>query len=196
MSRLSMALSCLLSLIAWVPLYSQGPVACCPWETGSVCRPRNWNERWSAFWYDVQLQRRRVAEWPGPFLESDRNAVRAPFQQMTENGWQQQNTFDDRLFDADQKTLNPAGQHKLRYTITQLPPHRRTIFILEGASQEITEARIASVSAQMSLILENQPPYPVFVTSTAPRGMSGWELGDRRRACSANSGLLPPKEDE
>lgn len=196
MSRLSIALSCLLSLVTAVPLYSQGTADCCPWERERVCRPRTWNQRWSAFWYDVELQRRRVAEWPRPFLEPDREAVRDPFRQMTEMGWQQQNTFDDRLFDADQKTLNSAGQHKLRYTITQLPPHRRLIFILEGSSQHITDARIASVYEQMSLILEDQPAYPVFVTSTAPRRISGGSPDAGRPGISANRGLLSPEEDE
>jgi len=194
--RLPIALSCLLSLAIVVPLYGQHPAAPCPWESERACRPRTWNQRWSAFWYDVELQRRRVAEWPRPFLEPDREAVRETFRHMTESGWQQQNTFGDPLFATDQKTLNLAGQHQLRYTITQLPPHRRMVFVLEGATREITEARVASVYEHMSEVLQERPPYPVFVTSTAPRGMRWEPAADRTSDSSANPRLLPPEEDE
>ena len=82
--------------------------------------------------------------WPEPFLQADRQATMAPFAIQTANGWRRQNLISDYHFqDSEQLTL--AGEIKLRYILTQMPPGRRTVFVQQGTSAEVTQGRLAAV---------------------------------------------------
>jgi hypothetical protein len=187
--------SCLLLLITAAPVLGQTWDQPCSAEAEIYCHPRpTWKQRWDAFWQDFELQRSRVAHWPDPFLLPDRELVREPLRQMAENGWKEQNTFSHYLFSEGKTELNYAGHQKLRRTLTQLPPHRRTIFVLEGATPDITAGRVASIYRHMAEISRGGPPYPVFTTSIPPRGMHG-SLVSPGREVFASPSSLPVRED-
>jgi len=129
---------------------------------------------WHKFWGQVDLHRKRVNVWPEPFVGHDRELVRGPFRQMADNGWKTQNTFSDYLFDPGSNELNSAGQAKLAYILTQTPPHRRQVYVLEGATQEYTAARVTSMYRSMAQIAPDSGPCAVMTTKIAPRGGDGW----------------------
>jgi len=107
---------------------------------------------------------------------------------MADNGWKLQNTLSDHLFDPEKHELSYAGQLKLRWILTQIPPHRRQIYVLETHQRKDTATRVASVYEHMAEIA----PYsacPVFVTQIAPRGGDGSYLDDIDQTYRAN---LPP----
>ena len=93
----------------------------------------------------VEMHRRRVSTWPDGFVVQDRESVRAPFRTMADNGWKLQNTLPNDLFEPDTQQLTYAGRLKLRWLLTQIPPHRRQVYVLEGETLEATSARVASV---------------------------------------------------
>ena len=175
---------CLLLVIRAAPLWAQSWEDCAL-RAGPHMRP-TWKHRWDAFWADFELQRSRVAHWPEPFLLPDRETVRQPLRQMVENGWKEQNTFSHYLFTDGKTELNYAGQQQLRRTLTQMPPHRRVVFVLEGSTPDITAGRVASIYRHMAHISRGEPPYPVFTTAIPPRGLSG------AMAAPVREGRVPP----
>lgn len=153
--------------------FAQPPDEYCATEFDACQSRPTWKQRWNAYWHEFEMHRFRVNHWPDPFLLPDRELVREPLRQMADNGWKEQNTFSEQLFADGGADLNYAGHEKLRLTLTQMPPHRRVIFVLEGRNPEITAARVAAVYRHMAEIAPATQPYPVFTTAIVPRGMSG-----------------------
>ena len=145
-----------------VELWSDQPAA--------MAHKENW---WHDFWAEVDLHRRRVNVWPEPFALQDRELVRDPFRIMADNGWKLQNTFGDHLFEPETHELTYAGQMKLRWIFTQLPPHRRQIFVVEGDAQPATATRVASVYKNMAKIAPEAASCPVQTTKIKPPGGDG-----------------------
>ena len=150
-----------------------------------------WSARWHAFWSEVELHRRRVNVWPDPFVLPDRELVRTPFRMMADNGWRLQTTLSDHLFTEDTNELTYAGQLKLHWIVTQIPPHRRRIYVQEGHTREETGTRVASVYKHLADICPQGIPCPVYVTQIAPRGADGAYLNDLDKAYKA--GLPAPR---
>ena len=140
------------------------------------------------WWHDLcskfDMHRSRVNAWPHPFAMEDRELVRTPFRTMADNGWKLQNTLSDHLFTAEENELTYAGQLKLRWILTQTPPHRRQVYIKEAHKRDDTANRIASVYENIAEIA----PYaacPVFVTQIGPRGGDGSYLNAMDQAYKA-----------
>ncbi len=108
--------------------------------------------------------------WPKPFDCPDRQAVRAPFAQMIENGWMAQNTLGQHHFEQGTGRLTESGRLKVRWIATQVPQHRRCVLVEEGASEEETAARLQAVQEVLSRlagsdqlpVMTTQRPAPVF----------------------------------
>ncbi len=160
-----------LTLAVYVPVAAQDGPKPLPSTSETPVSVENW---WHKFWGQVDLHRKRVNVWPDPFVGHDRELVRGPFRQMADNGWKTQNTFSDYLFDPGSNELNNAGQAKLAYILTQTPPHRRQVYVLEGATQEDTAARVTSMYRSMAQIAPDMSPCAVTTTKIAPRGGDGW----------------------
>jgi hypothetical protein len=113
--------------------------------------------------------------WPEPFLQADRAATIAPFGVMVANGWRRQNLISDYHFDEEKHQLSLAGETKLRFILTQMPPSRRTIFVQQGLTQEETALRMNAVNNAAVKIL---PPgvMPNVVESDLPN--DGWPADD------------------
>jgi hypothetical protein len=167
------------------PVQASEPAAVAP--EGAT---KTWRQRWDEFSADFQLNCARSNAWPEPFQLPDRELVRSPFRTMVDNGWREQNTFGDFLFADEQGELNLAGREKLRSILTQLPPHRRQIFVVEARRAEQTAARVASVHQQIAELSPDQT-VPVFLTRLQPRyGEGGYQNGVNR---SYDSSLPEPR---
>ncbi len=153
-----------------------------PWHVQEPCadeEPRNGLvDRWISYWQGVELQRRRVNAWPDPWLIPDRQLVRTPFKMMADNGWKLQTTLREDLFSAEENELTYAGHLKLRWILTQIPPHRRRIYVVEGRTREDTGTRVASVYKHLADIAPSGIPCPVLVTQISPRGGDGEYLNN------------------
>ncbi len=161
----------LLTLAVSVPVAAQEIPDVKPPATDGYPAADSW---WQRLRTQVDLHRKRVNVWPEPFVSHDRELVRGPFRQMADNGWKTQNTFSDYLFDPGSNELTGAGQAKLNYIMTQTPPHRRQVYVLEGATQEETAARVASVYRYLAWYAPDASPCAVMTTKIAPRGGEGW----------------------
>jgi hypothetical protein len=118
---------------------------------------------------------RRNEMWPEPFLQADRNATMAPFAIQTANGWRRQNLISDYHFQEATNQLTLAGETKLRFILTQMPPSRRTVFVQQGLSTEVTDARMHSVQRVSSRIVPEGMVANV-VESNLPN--EGWPAAD------------------
>ena len=148
---------------------------------------------WAEFWERVHLDWHRVNAWPEPFLHADRDLVRQPLIAMTDNGWRMQNTLSDHLFDAESSNLTQAGTLKVRWIVTQAPPHRRTVFVLRGATPDATLARVDAVQEAITKLVPQGNRPEVLLTDVIPVGGSGdyFDSVDRQLKDSIPAPRLP-----
>ena len=149
-------------------------------EAGAEASGGRWHDlsqQWHEFVSRMKMHYARSNAWPEPFEGPDREAVRSPFRMMADNGWREQNTFGEFLF-SETNELNPAGRDKLKSILTQLPPHRRQIFIVEAERPEQMAVRVASVYDYMAHVSPGCEPYPVYTTRLIPPYGSGRYLND------------------
>ncbi len=135
------------------------------WQTTKV--------KWHAFWDRVHVDWHRNNAWPEPFSQIDERATRTPLAIMADNGWKLQNTIPNELFDAETQELTRAGERKVRWILTQMPMHRRSLFVLRGETPEVTETRINSVEKSAEAVLGEPGLALIAVTDIVPRGGSG-----------------------
>ncbi|MEX0678216.1 MAG: hypothetical protein WD063_14140 [Pirellulales bacterium] len=136
----------------------------------------------------------RNSMWPEPFLQADRNAVMCPFAIQTANGWRRQNLLSDYHFNEATNQLTLAGESKLRYVLTQMPPTRRTVFVQQGLSTDVTEGRMHAVERSAEGIVPTGMVANV-VESNLPN--EGWPAADidavtRKFIATTPDPRLPP----
>jgi hypothetical protein len=123
------------------------------------------------FWDGRHVEYKRNNDWPQPFIQADREAALLPFSIMEANGWRRANLLSDYHFREDSNQLNQAGELKLRYILTQMPPQRRTVFVPRGLTPEVTAARIEKAHRSAARML-GSGLYPEIVESDLPN--DGW----------------------
>ncbi|MCA9120495.1 MAG: hypothetical protein H6822_14310 [Planctomycetaceae bacterium] len=128
---------------------------------------------WDEFWARVHLDFHRMNCWPEPFLHADKDLVRQPMLAMTDSGWRMQNTLSDHLFDVETHSLTQAGALKVRWIVTQAPPHRRTVFVLRGATPDATLSRVEAVQEAITQLVPQGARPEVLLTDVIPVGGSG-----------------------
>ncbi|MDA1049657.1 MAG: hypothetical protein O3C40_04135 [Planctomycetota bacterium] len=128
---------------------------------------------WTEFWDRVHLDWHRMNSWPEPFLHADKDLARQPLLAMTDNGWRMQNTLSDHLFDIERHSLTQAGALKVRWIVTQAPPHRRTVFVLRGTTPDATLARVDAVQEAITQLVPQGNRPEVLLTDIIPIGGSG-----------------------
>jgi hypothetical protein len=133
----------------------------------------NMKAKWHAFWDRVHVDWHRNNAWPEPFNHIDERATRTPLAIMADNGWKLQNTISHQLFDPESQELTRAGELKVRWILTQMPMHRRSVFVLRGESPEVTETRVNSVEKLAESLLGEPGLAMISVTDIVPRGGSG-----------------------
>lgn len=128
---------------------------------------------WNEFWERVHVDFHRVNCFPEPFMFGDREAVRAPFVAMINNGWRRQNTLGDQHFDSETNRLNQAGTLKLREILTENPEQFRSVFVLRTAFNDTTNIRLLSVQETAAQLAPQQGPALVYQTNIAPPNSPG-----------------------
>lgn len=148
---------------------------------------------WDEFWSRVHLDRHRMNTWPEPFRHADKDLVRQPLLAITDNGWRMQNTLSDHLFDVETNSLTQAGALKVRWIVTQAPPHRRTVFVLRGATPDATLARVDAVQETITQLAPQGSRPEVLLTDVIPVGGSGdyFDSVDRQLKASIPPPRLP-----
>lgn len=147
------------------------------------------------FWHRAHLDAMRMNCWPEPFSHRDRELVRSPLFAMTSRGWQLQNTLSDHFFRAEDQSLTQAGQIKLRWMLTQVPAHRRAVYVLRAADSQVTSDRLDSVRYAVEAMTTEGTRPDVLVSDMAPAGGSGdyFDQVDRQLKASVPAPRLPER---
>jgi len=147
---------------------------------------------WNEFWDRAHLDYARNKCWPSPFLEQDRAAVNNYYSQMTATGIRLQNTLSDHYFDQEKGELTRAGMMKVR-SILMNAEGRRDIFVMQGLTQQDTEARIAAVKASLSQLVGSPDATAIYVSPDQPTGRAADYIDDiwRRERSSIPAPRLP-----
>jgi hypothetical protein len=169
---IKIAFAVVFALLAVERLAPADELAGCLWSSKSSAATcgKGW---WRNLWAKYDAHQSRVNVWPEPFVLQDRELVRDPFRIMADNGWKLQNTFGNHLFSPETNELTYAGQTKLHWILTQLPPHRRQVFVVEADTQANTATRVASIYETIAAIAPDAPSCPVLTTRILPPGGDG-----------------------
>lgn len=156
-----MARSTLLALLAAVLTIaaSQAPAAA--------------GDRFDRFKEEVHVGFWRNTCWPKPFVYPDRKAAFAPMHIMADNGWRRYNLIGAHHFTPDGTQLNRAGELKVRWVLTQAPPHRQNLFVENGFTAAETGHRIQAVQQ--------------FASHIAPEG--GFSVADTHIVAEGRSAI-------
>jgi hypothetical protein len=134
--------------------------------------------------------------WPEQFLDHDRAAVRAPFQQMVAAGWRSQNTLSDYHFDELNGDLNETGRLKLKSILFETPIAWQSIYVLRADDPEITKQRVKAVQAMALGLSRGEPLPPMYETNIEPRGARGDRITTVQQGLieGAPAPVLPPAQ--
>lgn len=149
------------------------------------------------FWDRVRVDFHRMNCWPEPFQQFDRDAARAPFIVMVNNGWRLQHTLTDHFFDAETQRLNRAGQLKVHWMLTQAPIHRRSVFVYRALDPSVTTARIESVQGWIAQAYPDSAQIDVAVSDVMPFGGTGayYDALQKQLFTNLPAPQLPPRQD-
>ncbi len=151
---------------------------------------------WQAFWTRFSTDYHRNNCWPAPFVQPDREAVRAPWAVMEHNGWRAYNTLAKQSFN-EHNQLTSAGRTKVRWIVTQAPVDRRSVYVLRGETPDATRDRLQSVRDAMTDVTgANMAEAMVVVTDRVPRTGGGdyMDMIDRKLRESIPVPVLPARE--
>jgi len=123
---------------------------------------------WHEFWARVHLDYHRNVCWPEPFIHADRDILHEHYAVYERMGWQRQNTLGVNHFHQETNQLNSAGVQKVLEVVTQSPPQRRTVFVLQGVDQNMTDTRIDSVQQTVAALLPEGELPSVVQTHVPP----------------------------
>jgi hypothetical protein len=135
---------------------------------------------WHEFWRGFKRDFHRSNAYPEPFRYADREAQKAPFRAMIENGWRTENTLTESLF-TPENSLTRAGEKKVHWIVTQSPENRRSVYVISANSRQVTEARLDSVQRYITRVVPEGALPRVVVTTRIPRGGSGDFLNEMHK---------------
>ncbi len=124
-----------------------------------------------AFMSRSKLDFERNHAWPEPFRYADRMAVRDHWTPYVNRGWQIENTLTSYHFDDDTLALNAAGQSKLYWIMTNAPPERRMIFVVQDRDGRVTESRVDLVQQAVTQLTPSGSLPAVIRTTLEPTGI-------------------------
>ena len=123
------------------------------------------------FFASIVRDFKRNHMWPEPFVHADRAAVAIPIGIEVANGWRKQTLLCSYHFKEDSAQLTQAGELKLHWILTQVPPQRRVVFIQRATFADVTAARVDAVQ-QTAVRMQPAGGMPQIVESDTP--MEGW----------------------
>jgi hypothetical protein len=141
---------------------------------------------WNEFWARVELDFHRMVCWPEPFIHADRDILHEHYAVYERMGWQRQHTLGANHFHAETNQLNSAGTEKLMQVLTQSPPERRTLFVLQGVDQNMTATRIDSVQRTVAALFPDGELPAVVQTHVPPVMRPGDQIDSMDRAYRSN----------
>ncbi|MBX3425470.1 MAG: hypothetical protein KF688_07320 [Pirellulales bacterium] len=90
------------------------------------------------------------AMWPSQYVQQPRQTICDTFAAMRNSGWRRQNMLGEYHFNEAGTELSQAGRTKVQWIATQAHPHRRQVFVAQGADPQSTAARVANVQEFVS----------------------------------------------
>lgn len=167
-------------------------IACFAHNASADCNSFWHNQK--VFYHKSKIEFLRNQCWPAPFLESDVQVTRSPFQIMANNGWRLHHTLSNDVFRPGDSVLTAVGRNRVHWILTQTPPERRYIYVLRGTDADDTSRRVASVHNAMQSVQVSGPAPTVLVTDRLPSLASGeWntQISRKRREAAPQPALLP-----
>lgn len=139
---------------------------------------QKWEAKCDLIKQQADLIAQRNDAWPKPFLCYDRQSFHGIFAVMTQRGFQCECTLTSDHFDSETHQLNRAGKSKIAGIMRNLPEVARQVHVFQDSSEEIANARLANVKAELETSYTSLPAPEIAVTGYAPHGMSGTLVED------------------
>jgi len=119
--------------------------------------------------------------WPDPYRWQDRGSVRQHFAAQALAGWTTNTTLYDQHFDSETQELNESGRQHLKWILLYAPPSRRCPWVQVADTQEMNQARLASVQAAATAMVGPNCP-AIALRVCQPYGGSAQEVDLVRRS--------------
>jgi type II secretory pathway pseudopilin PulG len=146
---------------------------------------------WNELMHKVGVGFKRNNAWPDPFNEADAMAVIMPFEAMKQNGWVLHNTIGPHHFRDGDGALETSGQKSLAWIARQAPASRRQVYIVRAATDQETEARVASVREMLNRYQgDGDIPSIALIDRMPPTASGDWATKVNRAWLDE---LAPPK---
>lgn len=140
---------------------------------------------WNEFWARFERDKRRNQQWPIPFNQADQQAVRGMFGVMIQRGWEEQLVFQEFHFDPNTQQLNPLGEQKLAWALTQVPAERLQFGLVASVDPDLDRLRVRNLQNRASQMIDRGAVPEVIAVRTGPALMTGTQAQLMARA-SAN----------
>ena len=132
-----------------------------------------------------RLDWHRNHAWPQPFIAQDRMAICNPFQTMAVKGWWRQNTLTSYHFHPETHELTEAGRLKVRDIVIASPESQRTVFVVNGFSDQATSIRTDSVQQTIAGFVNTGAMPEVRHLVREPRAWTAEEINLINRSYSS-----------
>lgn len=114
--------------------------------------------------------------WPYPQTCEDRNSVKNAWNAQATNGWVEGTTLFNYHFTRETNQLNSAGVAHLEYILFRVPNQHRAAFIQMSNSAQGDQARVASVQAAASQLLQDGSLPPIALRRARAYGANAEEV--------------------
>ncbi len=114
--------------------------------------------------------------WPYPHTCEDQSSVRAALNMQATNGWVEGTTLFNYHFTKETNQLNSAGMAHLEYILFRVPSQHRAAFVQMSNSAQADQARVASVQAAASGMLQDASLPPIALRRARAYGANAEEI--------------------
>lgn len=140
---------------------------------------------WNEFWARFERDKRRNQEWPLPFNQADQQAVRGMFGVMVQRGWEEQLVFQDFHFEPTTQRLNPLGERKLAWALSQVPVERAQLGLVASVDPELDRLRMQNLQNRASQMTDRGAVPEIIAVRTGPALMRGTQADVMAQAASS-----------
>jgi hypothetical protein len=116
---------------------------------------------------------KRNEAWPKPFNCASRQLYFRMWENMIDQGFEEQCVLSAVHFDAETNELNRHGRHTVAGIMQNMPTARKHVFINQDVDRQLNDARMASVKETINTFYGTMGPAQVSFSTKLPSSIRG-----------------------
>ncbi len=115
----------------------------------------------------------RNQAWPKPFNCASRQLYFSMWEQMIDQGFEEQCVLSSSHFNQETNELNSFGNHAVAGIMQNMPTVRRKVFIHQDVNESVNQARMQTVQNTINTFYGNSGPADVAFSNKTPVTLRG-----------------------